>query len=86
MGNNFYKRDSRDLKFVLHEFPGVEKLPGCDAFHDFSRENREMILSRTERIAVGVIAPMFQDGDREGCRFEEGRIFAPTPHERPHIT
>jgi len=77
MGNNFYKRDSRDLKFVLHEFLGVEKLLGYDAFRDFSREDLDMVLSQAERIAANVIAPTFQDGDREGCRFEEGRVFVP---------
>jgi len=77
MGNNFYKRESRDLKFVLHEFLGVEKLLSYDSFKDFSLEDFEMILSQADRIAADVIAPTFQDGDREGCRFDGGKVFAP---------
>jgi len=77
MGQNFYKRDDRDLKFVLWEQLGIERLLELEAYRDFSREDFEMILTQAERIAADVMAPTFQDGDREGCRFEAGRVTAP---------
>ncbi len=77
MGQNFYKRDDRDVRFVLHEQLGIERLLDLEPYRDFTRDDFEMILSQAQRIAAGVIAPTFQDGDREGCRFEGGRVFAP---------
>jgi alkylation response protein AidB-like acyl-CoA dehydrogenase len=77
MGQNFYKRDDRDLKFVLWEQLGIEKLLELEAYRDFSREDFEMILTQAERIAADVMAPTFQDGDREGARFEAGRVKVP---------
>ncbi len=77
MGQNFYKRDDRDLRFVLWEQLGIERLLELEAYRDFSREDFEMILNQAQRIAADVMAPTFQDGDREGCRFEDGRVTAP---------
>jgi 3-(methylthio)propanoyl-CoA dehydrogenase len=77
MGHNFYKRDSRDLMFVLHEFLGIEKLLSYRSFSDFTLEDFDMVLSQADRIAADAIAPTFQDGDRQECRFEDGRVFAP---------
>ena len=77
MGQNFYRRDDRDVRFVLHEQLGIERLLDLEPYRDFTREDFEMIFSQAQRIAADVIAPTFQDGDREGCRFEGGRVFVP---------
>jgi hypothetical protein len=77
MGQNFYKRDDRDVQFVLKEQLGIEKLLKFDAFRGFSVEDFDMILDQSQRIAQNAVAPTFQDGDREGCRFEGGRLHVP---------
>ncbi len=77
MGQNFYKRDDRDLRFVLYEQLGIERLLELEAYRDFTREDFDMILSQAQKIAADVMAPTFQDGDREGARFENGRVTAP---------
>jgi hypothetical protein len=79
MGQNFYKRDDRDVQFVLKEQLGIEKLLKFDAFRDFSVEDFDMILDQSQRIAQNAVAPTFQDGDREGCRFEGGRAMCRSP-------
>lgn len=77
MGQNFYKRDDRDVQFVLKEHLHVESLLRCEAFKDFSLEDFDMILDQAQKIAANDIAPSFQDGDREGCRFDRGRVTVP---------
>ncbi len=78
MGNNYYKRDSRDVHFVLNEHLQVEKLLSFEKYTLFSMEDFEMILEQAEKIALNRIAPTFQDTDREDpARFENGKVYAP---------
>lgn len=77
MGQNFYKRDDRDVRFVLTEQLGIEKLLGFEAFKSFTMEDFEMILKQAQKIAATEIAPTFQDGDREGCHFDKGVVHVP---------
>ncbi|MRR15474.1 MAG: acyl-CoA dehydrogenase [Deltaproteobacteria bacterium] len=74
MGQNFYKRDDRDVRFVLTEQLGVEKLLGFEAFKSFTMDDFDMILKQAQKIAATELAPTFQDGDREGCRFDQGVV------------
>lgn len=74
MGQNFYKRDDRDVRFVLTEQLGVEKLLGFEAFQSFTMEDFDMILKQAQKIAATELAPTFQDGDREGCHFDQGVV------------
>lgn len=82
MGKNFYKRNDRDVQFVLKEHLGVERLLGFDVYRGFSLEDFDMILGQAERIAAHDIAPTFQDGDRQGCRFEGGKVRVPESFHR----
>ena len=77
MGQNFYKRDDRDVRFVLNEQLGVEKLLSYEAFKGFTMDDFDLILKQAEKIAANELAPTFQDGDREGCRFESGVVRVP---------
>ena len=77
MGQNFYKRDDRDVQFVLKEHLHIESLLKYEAFKDFSLEDFDMILDQAQKIAANDIAPSFQDGDREGCRFDHGKVSVP---------
>ena len=49
MGQNFYKRDDRDVKFVLKEQIGIEKLLACEAYSAFSVEDFNMILDQAQK-------------------------------------
>ena len=79
---NFYKRDDRDVKFVLKEHLGIEKLLDFDVYKGFSMEDFEMILNQAQKIAANDLAPGFQDGDREGSRFEDGSVTTPASFKR----
>jgi len=82
MGNNYFKRDGRDLRFVLDELLDVGQLIEYEAYRDFSPEDFRMILDEARKIAEREIAPTFQDGDREGCLYENGKVFVPGSFHR----
>jgi alkylation response protein AidB-like acyl-CoA dehydrogenase len=82
MGQNFYKRDDRDVRFVLKEQLGIEKLLTFEAYRDFSLEDFDMILEQAQKIAANELAPTFQDGDRIGARFDNGKVLVPESFHR----
>ena len=62
----------RDMKFVLNELVGLEKistLPGCE---DATSDLVDQILEEAGRFASEVLAPLNQSGDKEGSSFESG--------------
>ncbi len=77
MGQNFYKRDDRDVKFVLKEHLGIDQLLELEPYRGFTMEDFDMILDQAQKIAANDVAPSFQDGDRQGCRFDQGRVLVP---------
>ena len=82
MGQNFYKRDDRDIQFVLKEQLGVERLLTFEKYSDFSMEDLDMILEQAQKIAAETVAPTFQDADREGCRYVDGQVLAPSSFKK----
>jgi hypothetical protein len=67
----------RDIKFVLYEQLGIERLCQFDKFKDFSRETFDMVLEEGAKMAGEVIAPLNSISDREGCSFEKGKVRVP---------
>jgi alkylation response protein AidB-like acyl-CoA dehydrogenase len=74
--------DERDQKFVLFEMLEVDKLCEHPRYQEFSRELFDMILAEARRLAVDEIFPALVEGDREGCRHEEGQVFVPKAFHR----
>ncbi len=69
--------DERDAKFVLYEQLRIEELCKAPLYEDFSRETFDMVLDQAEKLALKDFYPANQPGDRQGCRFEAGRVLAP---------
>ncbi len=76
MGGTF-PINMRDIRFVLYEQLGIERLCGLDRFNDFSRETFDMVLEEGAKLAAEVIAPLNSISDKEGCTFEKGTIRTP---------
>ena len=75
--------DPRDQKFVLYEMLNVEALCKSPLYADFSRDMFDMALNEAEKFAAAVIFPCLVEGDREGCRLEEGNVRVPKCYHRP---
>lgn len=74
---NYFRRDDRDLKFVLLEYLDVDKLLTYEAYKDFSADDFSMIIDEALKVCREVIGPTMQDGDREGCIYEDGVVKVP---------
>ena len=77
MGINYFRRDDRDLRFVLFEYLDMDKLLTYEAYKDFSRDDFSMIVDEALKVCRDVLGPTMQDGDREGCTWKDGAVKAP---------
>jgi len=69
--------DRRDVDFVLHEQLKVEELARHERFAEFNRKAVDLIISEARNLAIKEILPTRQDGDRQGARFDGGKVFVP---------
>jgi len=77
MADQRFLYDLDDTRFVLFEHLRVQNLFELPAFDSFEASDVEMLLNEGLRFARDVLAPANAPGDREGCRFEDGKVFAP---------
>jgi len=77
MGTNYFCRDPRDTEFVLFEHLGVDKLLSYEAYKDFSPDDFKMIIGEALKVSQEVLGPAMQDGDRDGCVYEDGKVRVP---------
>jgi len=77
--------DSRDVEFVLYEQFNGEKVLEYDRFKDmgFNRKMFDLMLKEARKFALKEILPTVAQGDRNGARFEGGKVFAPECFHRP---
>ncbi len=69
--------DERDQKFVMYEMLKLEELFKTEHFGDYSRDMCDMVLDGARKMAEEVVFPVLVEGDREGCRVENGNVLVP---------
>jgi hypothetical protein len=72
-----YVIDERDQKFVLYEQLGLDKLPELSRYTDQSKDLYDMVLEEARKLTVEVLEPAVPEGDKEGCRLENGNVLVP---------
>ena len=73
-----YQAPLRDMQFILeHWLQAPQVWEGLSAFEGLDLPLALQVLEEAGRFSAGVLAPINGSGDREGCRFEEGRVFTP---------
>ncbi len=80
MGVNYYKRDLRDVKFALFEWMDMDKVLTYEPYKDFDKDDFSMILEEAHKVAKDALGPANQDGDQQGCTFDNGEVRVPTPY------
>ena len=73
-----YKAPLRDMHFVLQELAGlaeVAKLPGLE---EINAELVDQILEESAKFASGVLSPLNKPADKEGSKWDKGRVTTPT--------
>jgi alkylation response protein AidB-like acyl-CoA dehydrogenase len=77
MSNGAFPANLRDIRFVLYEQLGIERLCQFEKFKDFSRETFDMVLEEGAKLAAEVIAPLNSVSDKKGCTYTPGGVKVP---------
>ena len=72
-----YQVDLRDIDFQLFEWLPMSELLGAERFADWDEESLRMVLREALKIAQGELDPANEEGDRQGCRLEDGEVTVP---------
>ncbi len=78
MSTQTFPINLRDIRFVLYEQLGIERLCQFEKFKDFSRETLDMVLEEAAKLASEVLAPLNAPSDKQGCLFAKGRVKVPS--------
>ena len=70
-----FRSDIRDIKFVAFEMLRLQDLSLHERYAEATRETLDMIIDEGYKFARDVLAPTFEVGDREGCRYEGGQVY-----------
>jgi len=74
--------DRKDVDFVLHEQLNVEELSKNKAYAEFNKKTIDLIVSEARNLAIKEILPTQFEGDRQGTRFEDGKVTVPESFHR----
>ena len=74
--------DDRDQRFVLYEMLKAEEICKTPMYANLSRDVFEMVLTEAEKYSTTVLFPTLVEGDRVGCRLENGEVKVPPCYHR----
>jgi alkylation response protein AidB-like acyl-CoA dehydrogenase len=74
-----YSAPTKDTRFVLDHVVGLERYQNMEGFAAASPDLVAAVLEEGGKFAAGVLQPLNQSGDREGCtRHPDGSVTTPT--------
>jgi len=76
--------DRRDIDFVLYEQLKIEEILNVDKYSDLNRKMFDMVISEARNLGLKEIYPTYKEGDREGVKFENGKVTVPQCFHRPY--
>ena len=74
---NFFHTNRRELEFLLFEHLKIQDLEASERYSDFGRDDYSMMVDEAIRFCTEVVAPLNEDADRIGARFEDGKVISP---------
>ncbi|HWZ57672.1 MAG TPA: acyl-CoA dehydrogenase family protein, partial [Gemmatimonadaceae bacterium] len=72
-----YKAPLDEIRFLLEEVHNVAQLTGFRGYEEVTPDVVLAVLEEAARLCEGVVAPLNQTGDGEGCRLERGGVSTP---------
>lgn len=82
-----YNAPLRDMRFVIHELLGAESvLHGLEGFEEVSGDLIDAVLEEAGKLAEGLLLPLNQSGDEQGCRFDAGAVTTPAGFKEAYQT
>ena len=62
-----YKAPLEDMRFVLHELHDSKSIAALPGAEDFTPELLDNVLEDAAKLTEGLLFPLNQSGDLEGC-------------------
>lgn len=72
-----YLVDMRDIKFVVFDQIGVDKLVAQERYSEFDKDDFEAMLDEAVKVARDVLAPISLEGDEVGAQWDAGKVTMP---------
>ena len=72
-----FKAPVRDFQFVLNEYLKVDQYKAIDGFADAGPELMTPVLEAAAQLCEEVLFPLNQKGDRQGLRYDNGKVLLP---------
>ena len=73
-----YAAPLRDMRFVTHEvFDASTTLTALPGYEEATPDLIDAVLEECGKLCEGVLAPLNQSGDEEGCTFDDGTVTTP---------
>ena len=69
--------NKRDQEFILFEQMAMEQVLSSGAYGGLTREDVLLMRNEAEKMALRVFVPLYAEGDRQGCTFENGQVRIP---------
>src|SRR6218665_3297889 len=69
-----YKAPLRDMRFVLFDVLGAEKLATLPGYEEAGRDMFDAIMEEGAKITEEVLQPLNRSGDEEGCHWADGGV------------
>jgi alkylation response protein AidB-like acyl-CoA dehydrogenase len=76
--------DRRDIDFVLYEQLQIEDLLKTEKYGVLNRKMFDMVISEARNLGIKEIYPTYTEGDREGVKFENGKVTVPACFHRSY--
>ncbi len=72
-----YNAPLRDMRFVLTELIGLERVAALPGYEGIEPELVDAVLEEASKFARDVLAPINQSGDRQGASWHDGAVTTP---------
>ncbi len=74
--------DRKEIDFILYELLDAEQMIKHEKFEGLSRKMFDMIISEARKLSIKEILPTLFDSDKNGVRYENGKVLAPESFHR----
>src|SRR5690554_771530 len=72
-----YKAPVRDFQFLLHDYLKLDQYQDVPGFADATPDLMTPVLDAAAQMCEEVLFPLNETGDREGLKYEDGKIHMP---------
>lgn len=76
--------DRRDIDFILYEQMNLELLFKKDRYKGLTKKMAGMVVTEARKFGIKEVLPTYSEGDREGIRFDNGKVMVPNCFRRPY--